>query len=316
MTTHNKLILVWSLSLTIIGISAALRIPYLVEKQETKVEENVAKSADDPLIVDKSFYTDSTVNSKVDVKNTTLAPTEPIITAKAYLAGNLETKEIFFEKNSKLVLPVASMSKLITAFVITDMLPLDTKITITEEEFNVASDTSKIAVGEIYTIGELLEPLLMNSSNVAAEALASSSDRSEFIKSMESYAWEVGMPNTKFADPSGLSPNNVSTARDFFALAQYLFKSRADILRVTKIADSSISTTTEHGYHKFTNIHPFVKDPNYLGGKTGHTLEAKDTMLTIMNIDEQPIAIIVMSSDNRRRDTALIIEKVRKYLSQ
>jgi D-alanyl-D-alanine carboxypeptidase len=58
------------------------------------------------------------------------------------------------------------------------------------------------------------------------------------------------------------------------------------------------------------SIHPFVKDPNFLGGKTGHTPEAKDTMLTILMIKGQPIAIIVLSSDDRKADTDYLLAGV------
>jgi D-alanyl-D-alanine endopeptidase (penicillin-binding protein 7) len=291
----------------------------LQEQQLASLKEQAYTTASisDSLIPEESFYEpEESSKTKISPTSAPFVPTTPTISAKAYLAGNIVTKEIYLEKNSGTALPVASMSKLITAFAVTDMLPLDTKITITKDELNVPVDASKLTEGEIFTVGELLNPLLMNSSNVAAEALASSSDRSKFLDSMEGYAWEVGMPKTLFDDPTGLSPKNVSTARDFFALAQYLYKSRPDILAITRIPTSSISSTTEHGAHNFTNIHPFVLDPDFLGGKTGHTTEARDTMLTIMNINNQPVAIIVISSNNRKVDTAMIIKKVKNILGQ
>lgn len=245
-------------------------------------------------------------------------PTPPAspITARSYLVGNVETGEIYYERNSSLVLPVASMSKLITAIGATDKLSLNDPVTISPEAMNVEGDTSRLVVGEIFTAGELLYPMLLKSSNVAAEALASTANRAKFLELMSSYAWEVGMSSTYFADPSGLSPQNISTSRDFFALARYLYKSRPDILAITKTSQYNVATTTEHNAHQFVSIHPFIGDPNFLGGKTGHTPVAKDTLLTIMNIRGTPVAIIVLSSDNRKSDTAYLIGLIKTKLAR
>jgi D-alanyl-D-alanine endopeptidase (penicillin-binding protein 7) len=165
---------------------------------------------------------------------------------------------------------------------------------------------------------ELLFPLLLNSSNVAAEALASTTNRSHFLELMSGYAWEVGMPSTYFADPSGLDPRNAASARDFFALAQYLYSSRPEILSITRTPYVAVATTTDHGAHEFKSIHPFVTDPRFIGGKTGRTPQAGDTMLTIMNIENKPIAIIVLGShyDGRAADTRILISRVEQLFAK
>jgi D-alanyl-D-alanine carboxypeptidase len=104
----------------------------------------------------------------------------------------------------------------------------------------------------------------------------------------------------------------MSSASDFFELAKYLYKSRKDILDITRVEKYTIASSTEHGYHVFSNIHPFVRDPQYIGGKTGHTDQAKDTMLTIFKIKNQPIAIIVLSSNNRKVDTQILKNHIEK----
>ena len=261
---------------------------------------------------DPAFYNGSTTAEVVHPSNATHAPApKPQITASAYVVGNVVTGKIYLQKNASVVLPVASMSKLITAIAATDTLSPDTRIQITDQEYDVASDTSKIVPRESFTVLELLYPMLLNSSNVAAEALASTTDRAKFMELMTSYAWEVGMPSTFFADPSGINPRNQSTASDFFALARYLYKYRPDILAITRIPRISVATTTDHMAHDFISIHPFVSDPAFLGGKTGHTPEAGDTMLTIMKIAGQPVAIVILGADsgNRERDTRLLISK-------
>ncbi len=253
----------------------------------------------------------------VPVKTIPSVPSDGV-SALAYIAGNVTTDQVYVSRNAKKVLPVASMSKLVTAFAATDQLPATTTITITAEEANVPPDGSGIAIGETYTLQEILYPLLLDSSNVAAEALASTTDRKNFLELMSSYAWEIGMSTAFFADPSGVNPHNAASAVDLFALAKYLYKYRPDVLALTRTASTSVATTTEHGSHDFVSTHPFVLDSRFIGGKTGRTPEAGDTMLTIMNINNQPIAIVVLGSryDGRAADTRKIIEMVKGKMGE
>jgi D-alanyl-D-alanine carboxypeptidase (penicillin-binding protein 5/6) len=244
------------------------------------------------------------------------APPADGITADAYIVGNLDTGDVYLAKNADAVLPFASMSKLITALVSTNIYSTSTPIAITKDDAAVAGDISHIGAGETFAEGELLYPLLMTSSNIAAEALASSAGptttRAGFMKLMNDYSWEIGMPHAFFQDPSGLDSHNAGTARGFLAMAQYLYKSRPDILAITRTQAIDIATTTEHGGHAVVNIHPYAADPRFLGGKTGHTNEALYTMLTILKISGQPVAFIVLRSDDRAKDTDLLIEKLDK----
>jgi len=259
-------------------------------------------------------YNESMATNSVDSRALPVAVSDPNqIYATAYIAANVETGKIYAQKNAKEVLPVASMSKLVTAFAATDMLPRTTTISITENDTNVPPDSSGIAQNETYTLNELLYPLLLNSSNVAAEAMASKTNRVTFLELMSSYAWEIGMSTAFFADPSGVDPHNAASADDLLALAKYLYKYRPDILELTRTSTYIVATTTDHGSHIFASIHPFVNDPDFIGGKTGRTPEAGDTMLTIMRIYGQPVAIVVLGSkyDGRYSDTKKIIELVK-----
>jgi len=240
------------------------------------------------------------------------------ISAQAYLVGNVETGKIYIERRGSSVLPVASMSKLITAVAAIDTLASTTIVSISQEQMNVASDTSRLSAGEKFTMSELLYPLLLSSSNVAAEALSTTSDRTMFMQLMTTYAFEIGMPSTFFADPSGINPHNVSSARDFFALARYLYTSRPDILSITRIPHLAEATTSDHGGHDFTSTHPFVNDPNFIGGKTGRTDAAGETMLTIIRMEDMPLAFIVLGSRNggREADTRILISQVKKILAE
>ena len=206
------------------------------------------------------------------------------------------------------------MSKLVTAFVATDELDLNKVVEITPEMTDVPPDSSNIKAGEKYMVKELLYPLLLSSSNVAAEALASSSDRAYFMERMKSYAWEIGMPSSFFDDPSGVSPYNTASAKDLFALSVYLYKYRPDILALTRNPSLLSAAVAEHAERRYTSTHPFVNDTRFIGGKTGRTPLAGDTMMTILKINDKPISFIVLGSkyDNRANDTRLLIEKLKQ----
>ncbi|MEI6304887.1 MAG: serine hydrolase [Candidatus Taylorbacteria bacterium] len=319
---RNMLLLI-VLCVTILGITAASRI-----SNESLTKPTIAVDSNTSLVDQGNADRDN--SSGIYTGNDISAPTEASkvvqpqvminkdgISALAYIAANVETGEIYVERNSSEVLPVASMSKLVTAFAATDILAASTSITISKFAADVPPDGSGIREGETYTLDEILYPLLLDSSNIAAEALSSSTTkRSKFLELMSSYAWEIGMSSAYFADPSGVSSHNAASAFDLLALAKYLYKFRPDILALTRTYMYEVSTTTEHDSHTFVSTHPFVNDVNFIGGKTGRTPEAGDTMLTIMNVGGNPVAIIVLGSNYNTRaiDTRKILDTVTRMI--
>lgn len=311
MLMNRKLILLWFLCLIFIAYAVAVKTSHILEENPLDQDLIGQNLAENSIIPDSSFYEnlpdDNTPSTKT--KNQRVSP----IQAKSYLVGDVSTGEIYIQKSSDLVLPVASMSKLITAVASIDEYGYSKSVKADDIIF-ADKDSAGIVPGDEFTVSELLYPLLLNSSNLVAEVLASSTNRVGFMEDMSSYAWEIGMQSTFFADPSGLNPLNISSAKDFFALAKYLYNSRSDILSITRNSEIIIATTTKHGSYTFISTHPFVNYPGFLGGKTGRTNAAKETMLTILTIKDKPIAIIVLGSENRRKDTQYLIELITRVL--
>jgi D-alanyl-D-alanine carboxypeptidase len=148
---------------------------------------------------------------------------------------------------------------------------------------------------------------------------------------MNEYASELGMTRSHFIDASGLSDGNVSTAADMFTLAKFLYTDKLDdkiftpnIFAITTMPSVFIATTSDHGSHDFLNINPFAGDPDFLGGKTGRTYAAGETMLSIFNYQapagnvvggqtkSDPIVVIVLHSDfgTREADTEKLLTEV------
>ena len=307
-------------TITIFGVIASINVILNPLDVNQKVPV-IAQDDEQKNIVNEGSFVVAT--STTAVKPTVVVtPKADQISATAYLIGNVKTGKVYLSSNQNKVLPVASMSKLMTAIVATNRFSTSTIIEITPADASVATDTSAIHSGESFTFKEILYPLLLNSSNIAAEAISRSlvdasstisttTTRLAFMETMSNTAWEVGMPGAYFADPSGLDPANRASAKDVFALARYIYKYRPDIFDITKIPHAEVATTTDHDAHMFNSTHPFVNDPRFLGGKTGRTLEAGETMMTILNIDEEPIVFIVLHSryGYRAADTNVLIKK-------
>lgn len=310
-TSFRHISVVGLLSLAFIALAVAIKVSRL---GPSPLDLPWSQGTSRSLSTDETFYDSQNQTQVADKKSSPTKSSSLNVTAVAYLVGDVRTGQVLFGRNTAKALPVASMSKLITAIESIDRLSATDPIEVTEAEIAVASDSIRWMPGERFAMNELLYPMLLNSSNVAAEALASSTDRRKFMENMSSYAWEIGMPATYFADPTGLSPQNISTAADFFALARYLYSRRPDILEITRTSTFEVATTSDHGAHIFTSIHPFVDDPNFIGGKTGHTEIARDTLLTIMKVGSRSLAFIVLGSENRKADTEVLIGLAKKSL--
>lgn len=139
------------------------------------------------------------------------------------LVMDAETQEILLGKNDTAVLPIASLTKLMTGVLIADaQLPMDEKITITSADVDrLKNSGSRLAVGTRLTRREALHLAMMSSENRAAHALARTypGGVERFVQLMNQKAQELGMTDTRFVDPTGLSSENQSSARDIAILA-------------------------------------------------------------------------------------------------
>ncbi len=239
--------------------------------------------------------------------------TKSDISAEAYLIGNLKTGEIYKSFNPDKVFPIASVSKLYTSLVAKYLLGPERIVTITQSALDTYGDAGQLVLNEKWTAEELLYPLLLESSNDVAKAFAEVYGEEVFIVEMNAFAQEIGMYKTQFKDPSGLSSANISNASDLFTLARYLYENESDLLKISNTKEIVFATTTEHGAHHFKNINPYVYYSGFIGGKTGRTNEAKESMVSLFKemeeINNQPLAIIVLRSDfgEREKDTEKIL---------
>jgi D-alanyl-D-alanine carboxypeptidase len=272
----------------------------------TSLASAVTVSDIDPNIILEPSIEPSPIEVEVDIPRKEPS-NKNFISAEEFLVGNIETGEVYLEFNVSKVFPIASLSKLYTALVVHHLFDLDQKITITPQMLKAYGSAGNLKTDEKFTPNELLHALLLESSNDAADAYAYTYGYEKFIEEMNAFAKEIGMDNTSFEDASGLSPRNVSNAEDLFALSRYLYASEQDILDISKKTKETIKESADHVSHTFVNINPFSKNPNFIGGKTGRTDQAKESMVSLFNKTingtTYPIAVIVLRSDFGERET-------------
>jgi len=195
----------------------------------------------------------------------------------AALVLDQETDEVLFAKNARAVVPIASLTKLMTALVVTEaQLPLDDVLTITQADIDTEKGSrSRLRVGTQLTRGEMLHLALMSSENRAANALGRHypGGLDAFVQEMNRRADELGMSHTRYVEPTGLSSANQSSARDLAILVKAAYE--VPLIR-------ELSTSSEHMVDvgtrqlRFGTTNGLVRDPTWDIGlqKTGYISEA------------------------------------------
>lgn len=230
----------------------------------------------------------------------------PKLSAQAYLIADIHTGEVIASKNEDVPHPIASLSKLMTALISVNELDLDNVIHISTDAVKTYGKQGGLKVGEDMSVGTLMYPLLLESSNDAAEAIAISFGRSDFLKKMNRAAINIGLDNTSFEDPSGLSSNNVSSANDLFKLSKYIHQNNDEIFSITNLG------SYRYGNHTWFNNSAFRGDSRYYGGKNGYTDEANHTLISIFDLPletngKRRVAIILLQSDDTDEDANMVL---------
>lgn len=233
----------------------------------------------------------------------------PELSADAYLVADLNNNYVLLEKNRSETLPIASITKVMTALVAGEYINLDSDIIVPENAI-IYTSNPRLKAGEKISAYNLLFPLLMESSNEAAETFLSHLGRDRFISLMNKKAKAVGMDQTEFVDSSGIGDGNKSTASDLFNLAKYLHNNRSFILKISA-GDVDNSAYGKPVFNNLENYNLFANDPSFIGGKIGKTTGAKETFIGVWKMElsgkERPIVVILLGSDSIRPDAEKVI---------
>lgn len=213
-----------------------------------------------------------------------------------------DTNEVLFSKNDAAVLPIASLTKLMTGLVIADAnLDMNEPLTITQDDVDTyKGSSSRLAVGSMLSRGEMMHLALMSSENRAANALGRTypGGLSEFVRLMNAKAKQLGMTDTRYVEPTGLSSLNQSSARDLATLVSVAHD--RPILR-------SLSTSPGHEVElgrrtlHYNNSNRLIKNPEWDIGlqKTGYISEAGRCLVMQAKVAGRQLIMVFLDSTGK-----------------
>lgn len=229
-----------------------------------------------------------------------------------------DTNEVLFSKNSQAVLPIASITKLMTAVVVTEAkLPLDEVLTVTQDDVDTEKgSSSRLSVGAQLTREEMLHLALMSSENRAANALGRHypGGLHAFVAAMNQKAAELGMHDTRYVEPTGLSSRNQSSARDLATLVKH-----AHGHRIIRDLSTSLEYQVAVGHRQlqYRNTNGLVKNPEWEIGlqKTGYISEAGRCLVMQARLAGRQVIMVFLDSAGRYSRIG-DAERVRKWINE
>lgn len=233
------------------------------------------------------------------------------ISAKSALVYDLTINKILFEKNHTEKLPIASLTKIMTAVIAIENYREEEKFRVVKADL-VGENSMGLSKGEVLTLEELLYGLILLSGNDAAETLASNykKGRESFIQAMNNKAKALGAISTNFTNPTGLmgDGDQYSTAFDLLIVTKYAMQ--FPLFR--KVASTFEYNTQETKNHKAfylqneTNL--LTSYPGVLGVKTGFTPEAGFCLVTYLDYEEHEIIGVILGSSKRREEMKELLD--------
>ena len=259
-----------------------------------------------------------------DYENKDAIKSGPRLYSYSAIAVNADTGEIFVSKNPDTKLPIASLTKLMTAMVVLDSgVNLDDYVTISTSDIDTLRNTrSRLKVGMQLRRRDLLLLALMSSENRAAHALGrttySTGGLGMFVDKMNEKAKSLGMENTQFFDPTGLTNRNRSTAMDLAKMVQSAY-SYNEIRKYTTTKNANVMFSPKYIHH-YINTDALVRG-NQMQievSKTGFISEAGHCLALYSIINNKPIVMVFLNSagkSGRLIDAMTIKNYVKKIYS-
>lgn len=237
-------------------------------------------------------------------------PKVPELQTPHYLLADLKNNTVLASSDLDESVPIASLTKLMTAVVAVEELSLDEKVWIQEPSL-VQTLIPRLQPGSRVPVYSLLQLLLVESSNEAAEALATAVGRGQFIDRMNEKAASLGLRHSQFADPSGLSNENLSSVGDLLRLIKYIADNRQFLLKLTANQHTA-SAYTDDEFGELMNFNQVAGLDNFVGGKVGETEAAGQTSISLHQLtvkgEQRTLVIVLLGSASRNTDVTQLLE--------
>src|SRR3989338_1263228 len=238
---------------------------------------------------------------------------EPVLNSKAFLLYDTKNDKALFGKYSRKTLPVASLTKLLTAVIALEHLSPKDVVEVKKESMNVDGEGADFYLSEKIYFKDLLKAMLVKSSNDAASAVANAVELKSgrvFADLMNQKSFQIGMTNSKFLDPSGLNDAAYSTAEDLIKLWKYS-KNFEEISNNLNLSFADFTSADGRFSHHMLSTNKLLGVlPNITGAKTGYT----DGALGCIIIEERLISedsflvAVILGSESRFEDTKILLD--------
>ncbi|MBI2031056.1 MAG: D-alanyl-D-alanine carboxypeptidase [Candidatus Levybacteria bacterium] len=243
---------------------------------------------------------------------------KPVASAKSALVYDLTTDTVTFAKDPKEKVPMASLTKIMTAIVALENKRKDGKYIVRKEDL-VGEDSMGLTEGEILTLEELLYGLILHSANDAAETIANNyiGGRERFIEAMNDKAKSLGLMSTNFTNPSGLEGDGAqyTSAYDLLVMTRYAVLNFPTFTKITSTYAYTLPSSKNHKEFYLENETNLITSyPGVKGIKTGYTPEAGFCLVTYLEYEGYQIIGILLNSDNRREEMKQLLDYSLKSL--
>ncbi|MFC1686647.1 D-alanyl-D-alanine carboxypeptidase family protein [Patescibacteria group bacterium] len=272
---------------------------------------------DQPVMAESESINVSDPSVYSPPKKTNQKSIKPFVKAKSAIAVDQKSGQILYQKDENTKLPIASITKLMTALVVIDENSLTEKVIVSKKDTQTEGVKMWLYPGEKIRIRDLLKGLLVHSAADAAQTLArhTSGNEKKFVETMNTKAKLLGLENTQFVSPTGLNGNggdNYSTAKEISDLARVALENNF-IQKTVNIENTTVHSTDGNIPHELENTNKLLN--SYLdirGIKTGYTKEAGECLVTLAQGSnrKEKVITVVLDSPDRFQESKVIVDWV------
>lgn len=278
-----------------------LHLPQLVSPLPASIQkEDIFPFIRDRLQQQKNVYTLKKKTSFLTIPKA--GASGPYDDAAGYVVVNYDTGEVLAEKNGAKQLPIASITKIMTAVVALDLATANEHFTASKKASTVYPTRMGVLAGHQYTLEELLNGLLLTSGNDAAvvikEGIDAKFNDAVFIKAMNEKAHLLGLSNTHFQNPHGFdAKDHYSSPEDLAVLSHYALEHYPLIAAIVKKESEQLPANGQHGVIELPNWNGLLGVyPNVFGIKIGNTDNAGTTTVVASERDGKRVLVVVLGA--------------------
>jgi D-alanyl-D-alanine carboxypeptidase len=246
-------------------------------------------------------------------------PSELNIEVKSAISVKIDPigeEQVLFEKNAEQELLIASLTKLMTALISSEIYRPEQLLTVSEKAVDQEGDVGRLNAGEKLSVENLLNIILIESSNDAAWVLSEGIGTEAFVDLMNIEAKNLGLENTHFTNPNGLDfSENYSTAADLAKLAYHIVKNQPRIFEISTRLTYEVLNPDSSIHHLALNRNILLEQTsNIVGGKTGWTPQAGGCILLVFKNPQGDYFINVILGTDSPQSRFTEMKKILKII--